>query len=300
MITGLACSLSGEGDPTATVAGVATPTLAPSATPDFAATVNAAATPKITPEATVTVAGDAIGTATGNGTGDSAGTPGSDGTGNDSGDGSGGGNGGGGAGGNGGSTAACPAGGQNLLQNPSFEGDYKPFGAFTELNHAALWFPWWRDGENNLRPEFKPAEQAIAANRVHSGTRAQQYFKSFGMFKAGVSQSVLNVPIGARLQLSAYGQAWSCEEFNMCPDGRSVNPANMFMRVGIDPYGDTNPFAPTIVWSEYFNPLDAWQIACVETVAEAEIITVYLWASPDGPRQNQDVYWDDASLVILR
>lgn len=195
--------------------------------------------------------------------------------------------------------AACPAGGTNLLLNPSFEGQFKPYGAINELNHAPNWFPWWKDGQNNLRPEFKPAEASLVPNRVHSGNTAQQYFKSFGQFKAGLFQSVLDVPPGQRLQFSAYGQAWSCQEFNMCPDGTSVNPANMLMRVGIDPTGDTNFEADTVVWSEYFNPLDQWQVACVSAVSERDIVTVYLWASPDGPRQNQDIYWDDASLVVI-
>jgi hypothetical protein len=73
----------------------------------------------------------------------------------------------------------------------------------------------------------------------------------------------------------------------------------MLMRVGIDPTGDTNYTANTIIWSPYFNPLDSWQVACIEAIAERDIVTVYLWASPDGPRQNQDVYWDDASLVVV-
>jgi hypothetical protein len=195
--------------------------------------------------------------------------------------------------------AACPASGQNLLLNSSFEGQYKPFGAFTELNHAPNWFPWWKDGENNLRPEFKPADVATAPNRVHSGNNAQQYFKSYGQFKAGLYQSVLNVPVGSRLQFSAYGQAWSCEEFDLCPNGTSVNPADMLMRVGIDPTGDTNYEASTVVWSDYFNPLDQWQVSCVSAVAERDIVTVFLWASPNGPRENQDVFWDDASLIVI-
>ena len=71
------------------------------------------------------------------------------------------------------------------------------------------------------------------------------------------------------------------------------------MRVGIDPTGNNNWSADTVVWSAYFNPLDQWQVACVEAVAERDVVTVFLWASPDGPRQNQDVYWDDASLVVV-
>jgi hypothetical protein len=194
---------------------------------------------------------------------------------------------------------ACPVGGQNLLLNPSFEGEYKPFGAIRELNHAPNWFPWWKDSDGNFRPEYKPAEISTAPNRIHSGDRAQQYFKSFGQFKAGLFQSALNILPGSRLQFSAFGQAWSCQDFSTCSDGSSVNPANMLMRVGIDPTGDTNSTANTIIWSPYFNPLDSWQIACIEAIAERDIVTVYLWASPDGPRQNQDVYWDDASLVVL-
>lgn len=298
LLTALACSVLGEETPptVAPTAVVPTPTLAPTATTDPAA-AQAAAT---------AAASDQSGSGQGDqpagqqttaepGATDSAGSqP------------SGGDQGGGAQGGDdqGGGTpapvaVACPASGQNLLLNPSFEGDYKPFGAFTELNHAANWFPWWHDGQNNLRPEFKPAEVALAPNRIHSGSRAQQYFKSFGQFKSGLYQTVLNITTGTRLQFSIYGQAWSCENNDQCPGGNSVNPANMLMRVGIDPFGDTNWSSDAIVWSPYFNPLDQWQIACVETVAQAQKVTVFVWASPDGPRQNQDVYWDDGSLVAL-
>ncbi|MGD8805560.1 MAG: hypothetical protein PVH65_06895 [Chloroflexota bacterium] len=302
LLATMACSVLGEEAlPTPTATAVATPTLAPTATPDPAATPLGAPTGAPADEATGSATGDASQSGSGEATTDEQATaesgaadgdngqpagneqPGGDQTGGEQAP----------------VAAACPAPGQNLLLNPSFEGDYKPYGAFTELNHAPNWFPWWQDGQNNLRPEFKPAEIAIAPNRVHSGSRAQQYFKSFGQFKSGLYQPVLDITPGTRLQFSIYGQAWSCENNNMCPGGISVNPANMLMRVGIDPTGDTNWSADTVVWSAYFNPLDQWQIACVEAVAEAQKVTVFVWASPDGPRQNQDVYWDDGSLVAL-
>ena len=112
-------------------------------------------------------------------------------------------------------------------------------------------------------------------------------------------QPVLNITPGTRLQFSIYGQAWSCEKSDQCPNGTSVNPADMLMRVGIDPTGDTNWSKDTVIWSPYFNPLDQWQVACIEAVADAQKVTVFVWASPNGPRQNQDVYWDDGSLVVL-
>lgn len=199
----------------------------------------------------------------------------------------------------GGGAAACPAAGQNLLANPGFEGAYSPFGGIVELNTAAQWLPWWDDGGGNFRPEFKPVGVDQFANRVHGGSAAQQYFKSFGQFKAGLYQVVPEVAASARLQFSAWGQAWSCENFEQCPNATSVSPANMLMRVGVDPFGGTDFRSDDIQWSAYFNPLDHWQVACVEATAEAAKVTVFVWASPDGPRQNQDVYWDDASLVVL-
>jgi hypothetical protein len=297
----LACSVLGEEAlPTATPTAVATPTLAPTATPNPAATpLDAAASPSGGEAGSGE--SDADGSTTGEEPVDPQATAESGSEGTEEGQQSGGEESSGQqSGGEEGPVAAgCPASGQNLLLNPSFEGEYKPFGALVELNHAPNWFPWWQDGQNNLRPEFKPAEASLAPNRVHSGARAQQYFKSFGQFKSGMYQPVLNVTPGSRLQFSIYGQAWSCENSDQCPGNNSVNPADMLMRVGIDPTGDVVWSADTVVWSPYFNPLDQWQVACVEAVADSEKVTVFVWASPNGPRQNQDVYWDDGSLVVL-
>jgi hypothetical protein len=196
--------------------------------------------------------------------------------------------------------AACPAAGRNLLLQGSFEGPFEPSGFVEELNVPPPWIPWFSDdGAINFRPEYKPADGVNYPNRVRTGSSAQVYFKSHGQFRAGLYQQVINVPAGARLQFSAYGQGWSCEDFSQCPGGISYNPANMYMRVGIDPHGNSNEHSRHVVWSEYFNPIDRWEVRCVETEALYHTVTVFLWASPDGPRQNQDVYWDDASLVIL-
>jgi putative component of toxin-antitoxin plasmid stabilization module len=304
VLLALACAqLPGGDEPTAepgtvTVDGNATPTLAPTATIDPNATptsegqaISAEATPTIATAGTGGPDGEAT-PGSGNGSNGENGSNGSNGSNGENGSNGSNGN-------NGQGTAACPAGGQNLLTNPSFEGEYRPFGAFTELNHAPNWFPWWTDGDNNLRPEYKPAESGIDPRRVHSGSRAQQYFKSHGQFKAGLYQIVLNVTPGSRFQFSAHGQGWSCADNSQCPGAISFSPANMLMRVGIDPLGGTDAFSSDIVWSAYFSPIDQWQVACAAAVAESDRVTVFLWASPDAPRQNQDVYWDDASLVIV-
>jgi hypothetical protein len=304
-------SLPGLGDDptaTATINANATPTLAPTGTPDAAATTLAQSvaeeatasaeaeggTPGAEGESTPGSSGNGNGQGE-NGNGDNGGNGGDNGGNGDNGDnGSNGGD-------NGQASAGCPAGGTNLLLNPSFEGPYEPYASIGELNHAAEWIPFWFDGQNNLRPEFKPATLAVDSRRVHSGETAQQYFKSHGQFKSGVYQVVFDVPLNVTLQFSIFGQAWSCDDTANCPGPQplSANPSNPFMRVGIDPLGGSNAFSADVIWSPYFHPLDQWQVACVTAESRRDIVTVFAWASPDGPRQNQDIYWDDAALVVV-
>jgi LysM repeat protein len=73
----------------------------------------------------------------------------------------------------------------------------------------------------------------------------------------------------------------------------------MNARIGIDPQGGTDPFAPEVVWSNAINPLDAYYLLTVEAVAEGPMITVYTYSAPDIPALNLDMYWDDASLVVI-
>lgn len=196
--------------------------------------------------------------------------------------------------------ASCPAPGTNRLQQGDFAGPFEPFSFITELNVPPPWVPWYEDdGRVNLRPEYKPADGINYPYRVRSGVTSQAYFKSFGQFVAGLYQQVVNIQPGSRLQFSAWGQGWSCEDFSQCAGGVSYNPSNMLMRVGIDPFGGRDHLSRNIVWSGYFNPIDRWEVQCVETEAMGSVATVFLWASPNSPRENQDVYWDDASLVVL-
>lgn len=306
--TSLACQALTAAETTATAepTAVATPTARPSATPDTA--FNATRPPDTVGDtlvniatlvATPTLAGASQNNGNSSPTTGATSTAGSTGTpaaangnngGKDTGTGP----------ANGVPAAACPAAGSNLLSQGSFTGPFEPFGFVQELNVPPPWIPWFTDdGAINFRPEYKPADGVNYPNRIRSEPSAQVYFKSHGQFRAGLYQQVINVATGARLQFSAYGQGWSCEDFSQCGGGVSFNPANMYMRVGIDPHGNTNPNSRHIVWSDYFNPIDRWEVRCVETEALFNVVTVFLWASPDGPRQNQDVYWDDASLVNL-
>ena len=194
--------------------------------------------------------------------------------------------------------------GENLLQNPGFEGAYSPWSGIPQIQMPAGWVPWWADNSGddpdwaNHRPEWKPAEAQYYPTRVHSGERALQWFKSYATFWAGAYQQV-NVPENAQLRFSAYGFGWSCADWEMCRDASSYEPANMRMRIGIDPTGGTSPWSASIVWSPTASPVWAWEYFQVEATAQGGTITVFLYANPDWPKQNQDSYYDDASLVVI-
>jgi hypothetical protein len=188
--------------------------------------------------------------------------------------------------------------GVNFLTSPGFEGAYTAKGG-PEMNVPEGWIPWhfeWAD--TDFPPEFKPAE-APFVNNIHSGQRALQYFKTWGTYHAGVYQKVAVTP-GVKLRFSIYGKAWSRDDTGDCPAEQSCNPADMGMRIGIDPQGGSDPLADTIVWSAQQSPIDQWTFFSVEAVAESDIVTVFTWSSPSAPRRNQDTYWDDATLEAIR
>ena len=194
----------------------------------------------------------------------------------------------------------------NLLQNPSFEGTYSAWNGIPQIQMPAGWTPWWIDGTGDpdwkdQRPEWKPAEIEKYADRIHSGTRALQWHKSYATYWAGAYQQV-SVPANATLKFSAYTQAWSCSDYSKCSEGSTVwslEPANTDMRIGIDPTGGTNPLSANVVWSASSNPLDAWVYLEVTATAQGGTVTVFLFSHPDWPKQNQDGYFDDASLVVV-
>lgn len=214
--------------------------------------------------------------------------------------------------------------GGNLLQNPDFEGGFHAFdpaehtwlalypsqredcknsaGQYLQCNTAQVpigWIPWWisqSEGDpdwKNRMPEYKPAT-APYVNRIHSGSAAAQYFTFHSTHTAGLLQ-VVDVPANASLRFSIWGQAWSSAsdaEFSDFPT--AVN-----MRIGIDPTGGTNPYGPAIVWSDYKQPYDSYQQFVVEAQAQGNQVTVFTISSPDEARKHNDIYWDNAQLVVI-
>ncbi len=214
----------------------------------------------------------------------------------------------------GGVGAAAQEPGINLLTNPSMEGDYGAWGGIPQLQMPSGWEPWWtewpHDAEwQNLRPEFSESTTwAGYWNRVHEGAKAMRYFKGWGTFTGGAKQTVGGVTPGVMLEFTAWGHAWHCEDWNACHEDQESGPprvwsyppeASVFMRIGIDPTGGSDPFSGNVVWSGGISALDYYRQFSVRTTARSDRVTVFLWASQNTPAENQDAYWDDASLVVV-
>jgi hypothetical protein len=212
------------------------------------------------------------------------------------------------------SVAARPASAQpaaqteNYLSNPSFE---EPFIEYVWADGsgwvASGWTPWYFNDEGSEydTPEFKQAKKIYDASRVRSGDNSQQYFRDWAKHLAGLYQTA-RVPRDRWVTFSIYGHAWSgfCQKegggFKCDPAdshfGDGANP--VYMRVGIDPTGGIDPYSPNIVWSSKRVVWDSWGWFGVSARAQGEVVTVFVWSTPEFAATKINVYWDDASLYL--
>ena len=224
-------------------------------------------------------------------------------------------------------TAAVPG---NLLVNPGFEEPYSPQGA-GEVNVAHGWKAWyldippcrpWRSDcfipcpsnciENGAclrdygcmwaRPEFGAMLYQQHTYRVHTGEAAAKYFSYGRMHQAGFYQQVSGIVPGTLVEFSAWVQTWMCFNFDNCDYGRKSDlPSEMHIRIGIDPTGGTVPTSTNIIWSPEAPAFDHWAYFTVQARAQSSTVTVFTHSRPewDFARANNDVYVDDANLIVV-
>lgn len=192
---------------------------------------------------------------------------------------------------------------RNLLDNPSFEVPFEEQVTDTGGGMVASgWTAWWYDdnGDDFDTPEYKQADISLDANRIRSGGHAQQYFRPWARHRAGVYQTV-EVPENAIVQFSIYGHTWSTNAENPNPRDSFDNgdPGEVDMRVGIDPSGGDNPFSTDVRWSTTKEAYDDYERFSVQVQADGDEITVFTYSSPRWPWATNNVYWDDAALIVI-
>ncbi|MCC7358576.1 MAG: LysM peptidoglycan-binding domain-containing protein [Anaerolineales bacterium] len=219
------------------------------------------------------------------------------------------------------SAAPLAADGPNLLLNPGFESPYGkqccqadlskyfPNTPIDEVQVAQHWSGWWLQPDQDPqhpgacqnctawhRPEWREANCGpVCANRIRSGNNAQKYFTFFSVHDAGMYQQVSGITPGQLLRFSVFMQGWSTN----ADYGLSAGQGTMGMRVGIDPFGGANAFSPNVIWSPVNDTYDAWGLYVIEAVAKGGTVTVFTRSTPQWGLQHNDIYVDDASLVVV-
>ena len=148
-------------------------------------------------------------------------------------------------------------------------------------------------------PEFRDTAggpQDYGPSRKVAGDNSQKYFTFYSIHEAGLYQVVGGVKSGQRLRFSIYMEAWS-SPFND-PSHSSSQPS-MGMKVGIDPYGGSNPWSSNIVWSPIQESFDHFSLFTVEAVARNNAVSVWTHSQPVYPLEHNDVYVDEASLMVV-
>ena len=212
--------------------------------------------------------------------------------------------------------------GVELLKNPSFEGlncragsdpgwcldNWSPSANFDGSVHGNImtpqgWISWWRKSDGYGQPEVKtiPNVPPFSGSlpRIRSGNYGLLLFTFYRNQDTGVYQVVSGLQPNATIQLSAYGQGWSCD--NDSSQGLSCGDQwNHTFQVGIAPDGNVDPFSPNIVWSTAQLAPDSFhRIGPVTAqVGEAGTVCVFLRSKSKWPFKHLDAYWDDASLVM--
>jgi hypothetical protein len=177
------------------------------------------------------------------------------------------------------------------LVNADFEGNFTERGA-GEVKVAAGWEPWWH--QTDTRPEYKRADHSVDAHRVHGGYAAQQWFNSYATHTAGIYQRVTGLTPGVNLTLSAWVQAFTRND----DTNWRVSDGRYRMRIGIDPYGGTDPESKDVVWSETLQPYDKWYRLEVTTPAKSDRATVFVWGQPEWRVKHNNGYVDDVVLTV--
>lgn len=179
--------------------------------------------------------------------------------------------------------------GENLLQNPGFDG------GLSASPNGSVPTGWAIYGDASSDKESLPA-------LTRSAPYSWRLRKEYGVFTGGGYQS-LDVQAGATYRFSIYAMIWTCDDpVHACRNETSTfsdTSSGGRVRIGIDPTGGTNPYAATVQWGGFRSPFTwgVFEYLSLDTVATSGRMTVFTYYTADKVMRFHDVFWDDASLV---
>ncbi|MCB9454364.1 MAG: LysM peptidoglycan-binding domain-containing protein [Anaerolineaceae bacterium] len=199
----------------------------------------------------------------------------------------------------------------NLLRNPGMEED--GFGIYVgqgrgDLNLPVGWSIWLADGpreydwQNRADKTFAFPHRGPDPN-PHQGVMALNISAGYHTSTNAVYQQV-TVPDKTAVQASAWVWIHTCtlpkdSKGNFTSETCGSSPASeAFVKVGIDPNGGTDPFAPEIVWSPLAAPHDQWLQVTASATTTGTTATIFLYSTQKWAADLNNTYWDETSLSV--
>lgn len=191
----------------------------------------------------------------------------------------------------------------NVLSNPGFEEDFQEQDDNPLLQVAEGWTSWYRAAEGNdaaswelVQPEYVPARDEDDHAHIREGESSQVIRSFYATFDAGLLQEIVDVEVNSWLRFSANAWIWSSV---LDKPEQSEDDGDVFVQVGIDPDGGTDPESEEIVWSEIsFELYDGWREYAVVTQATGEEVSVFVRAQVGQPVRNTHVWIDETQLFL--
>jgi hypothetical protein len=179
---------------------------------------------------------------------------------------------------------------ENLIVNWSFEDGFYPYPMGGGVANS-----WVAFVEETIPPGSPPIFRLTGYDdfpEAHEGIHSQRIWSDGTGFIAGIYQQVPGVTPGVAYKawvVWAAVRSSGTDEFIM---GR---------KIGIDPYGGTDPRSPDIVWSPEIWGYYKKQyelILNVSAVAQAETITVFLRVDNHVTHGQDQVFFDEVFLIV--
>jgi len=185
------------------------------------------------------------------------------------------------------------------LANPGFEDGFRNVDGVGELTVANGWWPWYVEGGEWHRPEYKGEPRCVdlgctKLGHIMVGEWGQKQFTTYSRQDGGIYQQVA-AERGKWYTFSAWVWVWSTDH-----DGSdSQGPTGKYSAlVGINPWGDCRATYRTTVWgSEALTVYDQWVQVSVTAQAWADTICVFTRGSAEYAVKHNDSYWDAATLA---
>jgi len=99
--------------------------------------------------------------------------------------------------------------------------------------------------------------------------------------------------VGASYQFDVAAQAWCSNS-----DDPTVSDGELYVSLGIDPYGGTDAFAQSVAWTEWaYIGAEYKRLESHKALAGAGYVTLFIRAANKWALSHNDVYIDDAHLT---